>query len=303
MGSGGTVPGPAEDPGLVSGQFRFFDAHVLRARRLGPTLTRITFGGEQLAGLASGGRDQSFSLFLPHPGQQAPLLPDRTGAGWYGAWRALPEEERAVLRSYTVRDRRRGPDEVDVDFALHGIDPDGPAASAGQSGPASRWAAGAAPGDRVVLLGPAVADNRSVGFRPPADTDWVLLAADETALPALGGILDWLPAGTAVRAWIEVPHPHDILDLPSRAEVAITWLVREPGAAGSPLAGAVRTADLPAGTPYVWLAGESATVRGLRRHLVGERGVDRRRVEFSGYWRRGASEEQLRAEKLASSSS
>ncbi|PSK65606.1 hypothetical protein B0E53_02461 [Micromonospora sp. MH33] len=37
-------------------------------------------------------------------------------------------------------------------------------------------------------------------------------------------------------------------------------------------------------------------VRAVRRHLVGERGLDRRRVTFAGYWRRGASEEDLRAE-------
>jgi NADPH-dependent ferric siderophore reductase len=35
-------------------------------------------------------------------------------------------------------------------------------------------------------------------------------------------------------------------------------------------------------------------VKQLRRHLVGERGIDRRRVTFVGYWRRGMSEEQLR---------
>lgn len=39
-------------------------------------------------------------------------------------------------------------------------------------------------------------------------------------------------------------------------------------------------------------------VRALRRHLVGERGLDRRRVTFAGYWRCGLSEEDLRAEAL-----
>jgi len=29
-------------------------------------------------------------------------------------------------------------------------------------------------------------------------------------------------------------------------------------------------------------------VQALRRHLIGERGYDRRSVGFSGYWRRGA---------------
>ncbi|NEE45245.1 siderophore-interacting protein, partial [Streptomyces sp. SID8455] len=61
----------------------------------------------------------------------------------------------------------------------------------------------------------------------------------------------------------------------------------------------VRAAELPEGIPYVWIAGESSEVRALRRHLVQERGFDRERVTFAGYWRRGLSEEQLRAETLA----
>lgn len=41
---------------------------------------------------------------------------------------------------------------------------------------------------------------------------------------------------------------------------------------------------------YAWIAGEAATVRDLRRHLVRDIGIDRRAVAFMGYWRRGRSE-------------
>ncbi|MFD1534362.1 SIP domain-containing protein [Pseudonocardia aurantiaca] len=54
------------------------------------------------------------------------------------------------------------------------------------------------------------------------------------------------------------------------------------------LVSTVRIARLPVDTTYAWVAGESATVRAVRRHLLGERGLDRRHVTFSGYWRRGA---------------
>ncbi|RAJ42328.1 NADPH-dependent ferric siderophore reductase [Kitasatospora sp. SolWspMP-SS2h] len=276
-------------------EYDFFPAHVVRTRRLGPTMLRVTFGGGALRGFASGGRDQSFSLFLPHPGQDEPLLPYREGEGWFGAWRALPADERAVMRSYTVRAQRTEPPEVDVDFALHGTG-DGPGGA--PSGPAAGWAATAGPGARVVLLGPAVADNRSVAFRPPADTGFVLLLADETALPAAGGILERLPAGTRALVWIEVPDAADVQDLPAPDGVEISWLVRPPGAP-SGLPDALRAAELPDGAPYAWIAGESGTVKELRRHLVRERGIDRRAVTFSGYWRRGASEDRLREEAYA----
>lgn len=49
--------------------FRFFDLHVVRARRIGASMVRVTFGGDQLAEFTSGGRDQRLKLFLPHPHQ------------------------------------------------------------------------------------------------------------------------------------------------------------------------------------------------------------------------------------------
>lgn len=279
----------------VAAPFRFFSLQVVRTRRLGPSLVRVTFGGPDLHAFHSDGHDQSLSLFLPHPGQPEPVVPLELGDGWWQGWRELPEDVRAVMRSYTLRGLRRDPDEIDIDFALHGIEP----GASVQAGPASRWAARAAAGDRVLLLGPAVADNRAIRFRPPQDTDLVVVWGDETAVPAASAIVEALPAGTRARVWLEVPHAGDIQDLATEADAEITWLVREERSAeGAPMVlDALRAAHLPsAERPYVWIAGESGCVKELRRHFVHERGIDRRRVTFVGYWRRGVSEEQLRAE-------
>ncbi|GHH83135.1 siderophore-interacting protein [Streptomyces sulfonofaciens] len=319
----------------VAAPFRFFALHVLRTRRLGPSMVRITFGGADLSAFASGGRDQSLSLFLPHPGQPAPVVPVAAGEGWWRAWRQLPEHVRAVMRSYTVRAQRPAPGggtEIDIDFALHGQAGHPPAAQGPQGptahephephdrathaphrphgptahhrspalphGPAARWAARARPGDRALVLGPVVEDNSGVRFRPPAGTDLVVLYADETALPALAAILESLPAGLPVRAWCEVADAADVQELPTAADARITWLVRGRGAPTA--AEAVGAAPLPACTaPYAWVAGESGQVKAVRGHLVTERGFDRGRVTFVGYWRRGLSEEQLRARARA----
>ncbi|PRH79812.1 NADPH-dependent ferric siderophore reductase [Streptomyces solincola] len=269
--------------------YAFFSVRVARTRRLSPSMVRVTFAGaaeEDLASFASGGCDQSVSLFLPRPGQAEPVMPAYRPGGDFapvlGAWRAMPETERAVMRSYTVREQRTAPDEVDVDFAVH---EDG--------GPACRWALAAAEGDRAVLLGPAVADNLSVRFRPPEDADEVLIWADETALPAASAILETLPAGTRARVWLEVPRAADRLAPATAADAEIVWLVREEGAPSA--VDAVRAAAPAGARPYAWIAGESGSVKALRRHLVRERGIDKRRVAFVGYWRRGLSEDALRA--------
>ncbi|AZQ34943.1 siderophore-interacting protein [Streptomyces cyaneochromogenes] len=273
----------------VAAPFRFFSLQVIRTRRLGPSMVRVTFGGEDLEYFFSDGRDQSLSLFLPHPGQSEPQVPLELGDGWWQGWRELPDDVRAVMRSYTLRALRRDAyghtAEIDIDFVLHGIEP----GAAVPAGPASRWASRATAGDRVLLLGPAIADNRAIRFRPPEDTDLLVIWGDETAVPAVSAILESLPAGTRARVWLEVHDAGDIQDLATEAEAEITWLVQEEAV------GAIRAAQLPpADHPYVWIAGESGSVKALRRHFVQERGVDRRRVTFVGYWRQGLSEEQLR---------
>jgi NADPH-dependent ferric siderophore reductase len=284
----------------VAAPFRFFSLQVVRTRRLGPSLVRVTFAGDDLGAFRSDGRDQSLSLFLPHPGQPEPRVPVELGDGWWQGWRELPDDVRAVMRSYTLRDLRRDDSghtaEIDIDFVLHGVEPGAPVAA----GPASRWAARATAGDRVLLLGPAVADNRAIRFRPPEDADLVVVWGDETAVPAACAIVESLPAGTPARVWLEVPHATDVQDLVTEADAEITWLVRGSGGAEcTPMAlDPIREARLPsAERPYVWIAGESGCVKELRRHFVRERGIDRRSVTFVGYWRQGLTEEQLREQE------
>nr|WP_306339968.1 siderophore-interacting protein [Streptomyces sp. AS13] len=253
---------------------RPFDLTVLRTRRLGPSVLRITLGGPGADGFRGGGRDQSVSIALP------PCAAD-PGAGPVGRGPLRPGDGRAVTRSYTVRAQRPRPDgstELDLDFVLHG------------GGPASRWALAASPGDPLTVLGPASPDNPAVRFRPPAGTDWVLIRADESALAAAAAVLEWLPAGLPARVWLEIPRTEDRQALNTAAKARIRWLVRSEGAVCG--VESVRAADLPPGTPYAWIAGEEAGVRALRHHLIRERSFDPARVTSASYWRRGADTRQ-----------
>lgn len=204
---------------------------------------------------------------------------------WYQAFLAIPEDDRPWMRSFTIRARRPALGELDIDFVLHG-----------DAGPAGRWATTAAPGDTLGMVGPS-----ALYARPPATTGRLLLAGDESALPALGTLLEALPAGAAATAFVEVADPAEEQHLATRAELTVHWLHRD-GAApghGTALVDAVRAAELP-GLGAAWLAGESGTVRALRRHLLRERGLDRRSVEFAGYWRLSLTQDDApTAEDLA----
>ncbi|MEV6425882.1 siderophore-interacting protein [Streptomyces sp. NPDC051662] len=307
---------------MTDAPFRFFTVEVLRTERVTPSMARVVLGGPDLARRATAGRDQRVKLFLPRPGEPEPVMPDPARADWYDAWRELDPEVRGIMRTYTVRELRREPAELVIDFALHGTDGNaadshgtdsngtesnategngvggegrcGGTPTDGASGPATRWARAARPGARISVLAPVHEENAGYDFRPPEGTDWILLTADESAVPAIAGILESLPPGMPARVWIEVHDPADRQELPTEADAEIVWLTRGHDAPPA-TADAIRAAALPGGTPYAWIAGESATVKAVRRQLVGERGFDRGGVKFSGYWRRGASEDQLMA--------
>lgn len=157
----------------VAAPFRFFALQVVRTRRLGPSLARVSFAGPGLRAFRSDGLDQSLSLFLPHPGQAEPAVPVELGEGWWQGWRELPEDVRAVMRSYTLRSLRRDDDghtvEIDIDFVLHGVEP----GSGIDAGPPARWAAAAAPATACccsVRRWPTT--GRSASGRPRTPTWW-----------------------------------------------------------------------------------------------------------------------------------
>src|SRR5690606_4115426 len=105
-----------------------------------------------------------------------------------------------------------------VDFVIH--------LAPGASGPASRWAAEARPGDRVVLIGPRKGvDFGGLEFQPGAARK-LLLVGDETAVPAVSAILEQLPVAAEGTAFLEVPVNADILHLTAPPGVEVVWLPR-----------------------------------------------------------------------------
>ena len=317
-GPGAEVPATT-DPATTDPAYRLFDVAVRRVRRVGTSFVRVTFGGDQLPAFGAGGHDQRLKVLLPQGTFDLAQAPD---TDWYGWWRALPDADRPVMRTYTVRAVRPDAGELDVDFVLHGV-------ADGHAGPASAWAARARAGDRVVLVGPSAPGTGrmwGVEWAPPSEARTLLLAADETAVPAVCAVLEQLPAGVRATALLEVPESGDVLEVRSAADLTVEWLPRAQGshAHGERLVQRVREVaarlvdeqtappaddgtapdadegvlwDVPeravASGPeclYAWLAGEAGVVKQLRRHLVREVGVPRASVAFMGYWREGRRE-------------
>ncbi|GAA1734051.1 hypothetical protein GCM10009809_31730 [Isoptericola hypogeus] len=214
--------------------YRMFDVTVSRVTRLCPSFIRITFTGDDLDLFADNGKDQRIKFLLPAPCGGWEYL-DRQNPDWFTSWRALPEERRNPLRTYTVRAVRQDLREVDVDIVLHG-----------DTGPASRWANGAKPGSPLVLMGPNAAytggSHGGLEFNPPERSHALLLAGDETAVPAIAAICESLPDDAVGEVFLEVPHAEDRWTLAAPAGVRITWLPREEREHGEVLVPAVQGA-------------------------------------------------------------
>ncbi len=296
---------------------------VASAERISPTFVRLELAAPELADVGlpdeSDGRwwDQRFKLVVPDPDTGGLTSVEGAEASWLGTWLDRPVGERGHMRTYTLRELRgSGADTLlVVDIAVHD----------GDSGPGAQWAERAVVGDAAVVLLPRRGQPfGGIEFAPPAGST-LLLAGDETAVPAICAVLEQLGDDARGVAFMEVPDAGDIQDVRHPVGVDVTWLVRT-GEHGAALATAVTahldTVDVTSldlreetvggaediwETPtysstgeevgdaaaeaelYAWIAGESGVVTALRRHLVRECGIDRSQVAFMGYWRRGVS--------------
>jgi NADPH-dependent ferric siderophore reductase len=118
-------------------------------------------------------------------------------------------------------------------------------------------------------------------FDPPPDASWLMLVGDLTGLPAMARISESVDLPT--RIWAEV---EDALPgyLPDAA--GVSWLEASPGT--SRLAEVVESIEWPDGDGYFWMAGESAQMRAIRKHLMREIRLPSTAYDVMGYWRGGA---------------
>ena len=229
---------------------------VENVARLTPGLTRVTFTGAELSGFGPPRPAAHIKLHIVPPGE---------------TWNPLDEDApRPPRRTYTPHSFDAERLRLDVDFVLHG------------SGLASDWATQASPGQTMFVSGPGG------GYEAPADARTLVLVADETALPAVGMILEKLPVGCRPIVLAELPGPEEERALSERTDVAPHWLHRDVARSlpGSLLETAVREFDTDASTAW-WVACEAAAMRRIKHYLLKDRAVAPAHVHVRGYWKLG----------------
>ncbi|GAB7006176.1 siderophore-interacting protein [Nocardioides sp. AN3] len=184
-------------------------------------------------------------------------------------WVGLVVPGQFQSRYYTVRatGSPEGAGRLTLDVVVH------------ETGLVTEWAA------REQIVGETVTISEPKGsFELPDGAQWLMLVGDLTALPAMARIAETAAAqGLPTRVWAEVPDTDELAGyLPGSAEV--TWST----GVGDGLAATVESLPWPAGEGYFWMAGESAQMRAIRKHLMRERRLPSHAYDVMGYWRHSA---------------
>ncbi|RKQ36535.1 siderophore-interacting protein [Kocuria tytonis] len=238
------------------------NATVTRRERISEHLVRVRVAGEQLRRMPWGAQG---------PGPRADaylkvLIPPRRGASvrvdvddmarWRREFMAAPPERSGWMRTYTVRDAATVDlagtpvPELAIDVVLHGDPEHG-------MGPGATWGDTVREGDTAQLLVPAGESPWWAAWdEHRAAAQDVVIAGDETALPAISAIVDGIDRGVHVNrpADAEFVPPRSVtvaVEVPTAGDAVPAAGPRALAAAASCGEHTVRTV-LSGGTELVW---------------------------------------------------
>jgi NADPH-dependent ferric siderophore reductase len=247
---------------------QFREMRVTGIRDLTPHMRRIRLAGDNLARFAEFD-GMHVRLLFPTPQVPQPLWPE-AGPNGLAVWPA--EDRRAPARVYTIRRLDVAEGFMEIDFVMHGDESIG-----------SSWAASARPGSVVGIMGPL--------GRPVRPASWYILGADETGLPALGRILENLPADTKGHAFVEVDNAEEEQIIAHPPGLELRWIHRNRKAPGEDhrLAETICAVARPANTKcFSWFAAEAEAAKRVREHWRVKQALGRDETLAAAYWRRGA---------------
>lgn len=246
---------------------------VISACNITPHMRRIRLAGENIERFSKNGLH--VRLLLPPLGGTKPHWPVM-GADGRPKW---PEgDHKLIARVYTIRNINAAEGWVEIDIVTHADD--------NLYCPGAHFASSAKRGDIVGMMGPG-------GGSVAAGADWYLLAGDETALPAIGRILENLPASAKASVRIEIDNAAEQQELKSDAELDLQWLFRNGAKAGTTklLYESLRAINYPDidSNLFIWVGCEFSAFRAIRNFLQKEKRIPKSKQLVVAYWRRGTT--------------
>jgi NADPH-dependent ferric siderophore reductase len=172
-------------------------------------------------------------------------------------------------RAYTIREHDPVAGTIAIDFVLH--------AESGERSVAT-WARHARAGDTVHIGG-----LRNGEFALLADSRWIRIAVDPSALPAAQTILKTLPAHVTAYVTVNVSDLNERQSLHAAGPLEQTWLY------GTDVPPAPATALMSSAAGQAWIAGESGWAKQTKARTLLSGTLDEARIVAKGYWKIGES--------------
>lgn len=194
----------------------------------------------------------------------------------------LGEEEKPVLRTYTIRKFSPLHQQITVDFVKHRDLPEKTPISINSGGYGHYFAQHAAIGDTIFMAGPGIIKPINM------DADWFLLVADMAAIPALSVEINTLPECAKGYVVLALTSEDDMPEINIPAGMNLKLCIK--GEEES-LANTVEKLEWLRGRPSVWCACEFNVMKAIRRYISDQHNVERSRCYFSSYWKEGVTED------------
>ncbi len=226
-----------------------------------PGLTRLTLTVDEASELINDGLH--VKLMLPSDRTRDPVWPS-VGANGVTRW---PDGRDSLhVRYFTFRAVRPESGEVDIDVVQH------------SGGVISDWALNAAPGERIGVMGPG-------GGQPPAEQQGLLIAGDETALPAIARILE--TCGQEASGTIVIAFPDDIEPSRYLPPSCLKVVPLAPHLFRQDVASVVQEIGAEHRVENAWFGGEYTNAQALRKIFKQELGLSQGKQLSVAYWREG----------------
>ncbi|MBL3657647.1 siderophore-interacting protein [Fulvivirga sediminis] len=231
---------------------------------LTPHYIRIILSGEDIQKYELAQVGDNNKIILPKDGKVT--LPELGGKG---------DSSKGLIRTYTLRSLDLEKGEMAVDFVAHG-----------DSGPASKWAAEAQPGDELGVL----MKQKNKKLFPLAD--WYCITGDHTALPVISVMLESLPADAQGKAVIEVHSEADKLDLKKPDNMEVVWTYNEAPGEHTTLVPYFNELEIPQdGSRFIFAAAEYNVVKEIQEILRTADNLQRSEWQSYSYWKYGQAED------------
>lgn len=193
----------------------------------------------------------------------------------------LGEDERPIMRTYTISELNLDKGQIAVDFVKHEVDERHKIINKEQGGYAIHWAMNTKAGDTILIGGPGTSQVIDLNAQQ------VFMVADMTAIPAITEKLKKLNQNSVGHVVVQLSSPQDNPNWNLPVGIQLHTVI---GHQPTELSDAVTQLSIDSQDVAIWCACEFTAMKAIRTHFNQCGAIQRAKSYFSSYWKQGVTE-------------